>query len=142
MKTEYFFVVHHITSLLAELSTWCLEHSGYISCSLLVNPSHTDESWEGRNTCLWIYIYIYIYIYICMFLNMCVCVFVYVCVYMCVEPRIRQKCFWKIRKTLLKIRFEQFKQEISSKTINLKISCKIHGRNSKFKSSFLRNCRH
>ena len=32
-----------------------------ISCSLLVNPSHTEESWKGRNTCLWIYIYIYIY---------------------------------------------------------------------------------
>ena len=31
------------------------EHSGDISCSLLVNPSHTDESWEGRNTCMWIY---------------------------------------------------------------------------------------
>ena len=27
---------------------------GDISCSLLANPSHTDESWEGRNTCLWI----------------------------------------------------------------------------------------
>ena len=40
------------------------EHS-YISYSLLVNSSHTNESWEGRNTCLWIYIYIlYIYIYI------------------------------------------------------------------------------
>ena len=31
------------------------EHSGDISCSLLVNPSHTNESWEGRNTCMWIY---------------------------------------------------------------------------------------
>ena len=30
----------------------------------MFNPSHTDESWEGRNTCMWIYIYIYIYIYI------------------------------------------------------------------------------
>ena len=33
-----------------------------------VNPSQTDESWEGRNSCLWIYIYyeyIYIYIYNC-----------------------------------------------------------------------------
>ena len=30
---------------------------GDISYSLLVNPSHshTDESWEGRNTCLRIY---------------------------------------------------------------------------------------
>ena len=33
----------------------CSEYSGDISCSLLVNPSHTDESWEGQNTCLWIY---------------------------------------------------------------------------------------
>ena len=31
------------------------EHSDDISCSLLVNPSHTDESWEGWNTFLWIY---------------------------------------------------------------------------------------
>ena len=46
------------------MSTWCFEHSGDISCSLLVNLSHTDESWEGQNTCMWIYIYIYIYIYI------------------------------------------------------------------------------
>ena len=42
-----------------------------ISCSLLVNPSHTDESWEGQNTCMWIImiiiiiiIYIYIFLYI------------------------------------------------------------------------------
>ena len=41
-----------------------------ISCSLLVNSSHTGESWEGRNTCMWIImiiiiiIYIYIYFYI------------------------------------------------------------------------------
>ena len=33
------------------------------SVVLLVNPSHTDESWEGRNTCMWIYI-LYICIYI------------------------------------------------------------------------------
>ena len=37
----------------------------------VVNPSHTDESWEGRNTCLWIYLWIYIYIYI----------YIYICVY-------------------------------------------------------------
>ena len=55
MRTKYFLFVHHTTSILAKLSTWCFEHSGDISCSLLVNPSHTDESWEGRNTCLWIY---------------------------------------------------------------------------------------
>ena len=47
-----------------KLSTWCFEHSSDISCSLLVNPSHTDESWAGRNTCMWIYMYMYIYIYI------------------------------------------------------------------------------
>ena len=55
MKTEYFLFVHHTTSILAKLSTWCFEHSGDISCSLLVNPSHSDESWEGQNTCMWIY---------------------------------------------------------------------------------------
>ena len=40
----------------------CFEHSGDISYSLLVNPSHTDESWEGWSTCLCIYIYIHIHI--------------------------------------------------------------------------------
>ena len=54
-RTEYFLFVYHTTSILAKLSTWCLEHSGDISCSLLINSSHTDESWQGRNTCLWIY---------------------------------------------------------------------------------------
>ena len=54
MRTEYFSFVHHTTSILEKLSTWCFEHSGDISCSLLVNPSHTDESWEVWNTCLWI----------------------------------------------------------------------------------------
>ena len=55
MRTEYFLFVHQITSILAKLSTWCFEHSGDISCSLLVNPSHTDESWEGRNVSVDIY---------------------------------------------------------------------------------------
>ena len=62
MRTKYFLFVHHTTSILPKLSTWCFEHSGDINCSLLVNPSHTDESREGRNTCLWIYIYIYIFV--------------------------------------------------------------------------------
>ena len=62
MRTEYFLFVHHTTSILAKLNTWCFEYSGDISCFLLANPSHTDESWEGRNTCMGIYIdYIYIY---------------------------------------------------------------------------------
>ena len=64
MRTECFFFVHHTASILAKLSTWCFYQSGEISCSLLVNPSHTDESWEGWNTCLWIYTNIYICIYI------------------------------------------------------------------------------
>ena len=55
MRTEYFLFTHHTASILANLRTWCFEHSGNISCSLLVNTNHTDESWEGRNTCLWIY---------------------------------------------------------------------------------------
>ena len=38
-----------------------IEHSGDISCSLLVNLSHTAESWAGRNKCLWIYIIYYYY---------------------------------------------------------------------------------
>ena len=63
MRTEYCLFVHHTTSILAKLSTWYFEHSGDISCSVLVNLSHTDESWQRQNTCMWIYIYIYIYIY-------------------------------------------------------------------------------
>ena len=44
MRTEYFLFIHHTTSVLAKLSTWCFEHSGDIGCSLLINPSHTNES--------------------------------------------------------------------------------------------------
>ena len=33
-----------IKTLKAKLSTWSFEHSGDIICSLLVNPSHIDES--------------------------------------------------------------------------------------------------
>ena len=57
MRTEYFFFVHRTTRALAKLNTWCFEHSVilYISCSLLVDPSHTGEPWEGRNMCLWLY---------------------------------------------------------------------------------------
>ena len=54
MRAEYLFV-HHTTRILAKLCTWCFEHSGDISCSLLLNPSHTDESWERQNTCMWTY---------------------------------------------------------------------------------------
>ena len=60
MKTKYFLFVHH--KRFGKAQHLVFEHSGGINCSLLVNASHTDESWEGRNTCLWIYIYIYIYI--------------------------------------------------------------------------------
>ena len=52
MRTECVLFVHHTTSILSKLSIWCFEHSGDISCSLFANPSHTHESWEGRNTCL------------------------------------------------------------------------------------------
>ena len=55
MRTGQFLFDHHTTSILAKLRTWCFERSGDISCSLLVNPSHIAESWEGRNTSLWIY---------------------------------------------------------------------------------------
>ena len=50
LMTTYFLFVHHTTCALAKLSTWCFEHSGDIGCSLVENPSHADESWEGRNT--------------------------------------------------------------------------------------------
>ena len=38
--------------MLAKLRIWSFKHSVHISCSLLVNPSHTDESWAGQNTCM------------------------------------------------------------------------------------------
>ena len=63
----YIIYVHHTTSILEKLSTWCSEHSGDISCSLLVNPSQTDVSWERRNTCLWI---LYMLNIICIMYNM------------------------------------------------------------------------
>ena len=47
-------------NILAKLSTWCLGHSGDISRSLLVNPSHT-YIYITYN--IYIYIYIYMYIY-------------------------------------------------------------------------------
>ena len=55
MGTEYFLFVHHTTSILGKLRTWQFRKSGDINCPLLVNPSHTDESWKGRNTWMWIY---------------------------------------------------------------------------------------
>ena len=53
-EQNIFLFVHHATSILAKPNNWCFEHSDDISCSLLVNRSHTDESLEGRNKCLWI----------------------------------------------------------------------------------------
>ena len=35
----------------------CWLHLNKICCFLLVHPSHTDESWAGRNTCMWISIW-------------------------------------------------------------------------------------
>ena len=73
IRTECFLFVNHTTSILAKLTTWCFEPSGDISCSLLINLSHNDESWKGRNTCLWIYkdIYMFVCIYIiCVHVNM------------------------------------------------------------------------
>ena len=55
MRTELFLFAHHTISILAKTSTWCFEQSGEVSCSLLVNTSHTDEPWEARNTYLLIY---------------------------------------------------------------------------------------
>ena len=55
MRIEYFLFLHHATSILATFRTWRFKDSGDISCCLVVSPSHTDESWERRNTCLWIY---------------------------------------------------------------------------------------
>ena len=76
MRTEYFLFVHHATSILAKLTTWCFEHSGDISsCSLLVNPSHTDESWNTYIYNIYDYLfidkynYLLIYKYNCLFID-------------------------------------------------------------------------
>ena len=50
IRTGYFLFVHHTPSNLVKLRT-----CGDIRCSLLVNPSNTDESLNGGNMCLWIY---------------------------------------------------------------------------------------
>ena len=51
----YIYIYTHTLSINYILSTWCFEHPGDISCSLLVNPTLTDDFWEWWNTCLWIY---------------------------------------------------------------------------------------
>ena len=51
--------------------------------SVVLYPSHTDESWEGQNTCLCIYIYIYIYIYISLSLSLYIYIYIYICMYVC-----------------------------------------------------------
>ena len=91
--TEYFLFVHHTTCILAKLSTWCLELSGEISYFLLFNPSHTDQSWEGQNTCMWIYIYIsislihiYIYIYMWMCMWIYISLYIYIYIYIYISP--------------------------------------------------------
>ena len=68
-------------------STWCFEHSDDISCSLLVNLSHTDECWEGRNTYPWINRYICICISINVYTSAYVCIYLYICINMI-------KIFW------------------------------------------------
>ena len=91
--------LYHSKVYIYYVSYSCLEHSGDISCSLLVNPGHTDEFWEGRNTCLWIYIiyiiyiyiyyihiYIYIYIYIIyiyiyIYIHIYIHIHIYICLY-------------------------------------------------------------
>ena len=40
----YIYMYIYIYYILAKLSTWYFEHFGDISCSLFVNPGHTDES--------------------------------------------------------------------------------------------------
>ena len=72
---------HHTTSTLAKLSTRCFEHSGNISCSPLVNPSHTNEAQEGRNTRLWMYKYKYICIYICTHTHIYIYIYIYTYLY-------------------------------------------------------------
>ena len=47
-ENRMFLFIHHTTNILAKLSTWCFEHSGDISYSLLFNARHTDESWKGE----------------------------------------------------------------------------------------------
>ena len=50
----FFFFVHRTANILTKVGTCYLEHSDNMNCSLLVNPRHTDESWEVR-----LYIYVF-----------------------------------------------------------------------------------
>ena len=77
MRTNLF-VCLSTTSILAKLSTWSFEHSGDISCSLLDNLSHTDESWAGRNTCLWVSIYLPIYLSIYLSISISISIYLYI----------------------------------------------------------------
>ena len=54
-KMMHYIICHITLSRDGYIRSLFIEHSGDISCSLLVNQSHTDESWEGRKTCMWIY---------------------------------------------------------------------------------------
>ena len=64
MTTEYFLFVYHTTSILAKLSNWCFDEHSLVTSVVLYSLTRatlsvSDESWEWRNTCMWIYIYIY-----------------------------------------------------------------------------------
>ena len=62
-------------------SATCLEHSCDIICSLLVDSSFTDESWEVRNTCLRICGYIYIYILYMLYIHILKYIYIYIYIY-------------------------------------------------------------
>ena len=62
---------------MAKLSTWCFEYFGDISCSLLGNPSQTNES----------NIYIYIYIYIDEYLSGFILMIILVALYMYIKTK-------------------------------------------------------
>ena len=58
MRTEYFLFVHHTTSILAKLSTWCFEHSLVTSVVLysLTRATMMSPGKDETRVCGYIYI--------------------------------------------------------------------------------------
>ena len=58
MRTEYFLFVHHTTSILVKLSTWCFEHSGaLVVLYSLTRATLMSPGKDETRVCGYMYIY-------------------------------------------------------------------------------------
>ena len=69
MRTGCFSFVHHTTSILAKLSSWCSEHS--VTSVVLYSSTRASLMSPGKDETYIYNIYIYIYIYIYIKLKIC-----------------------------------------------------------------------